>query len=201
MRLQVFLSAFAATLYMANASDSLGHSNCSASAPIELFTLADANAMAHAHDPTKTAGTDKIDQAGTKENSKGNPAAAAKAEKVEQNLVKGVQADLTKSAQQIKKDALGKASGELKKVMEQIPYLREVIVGGEMAKLAFEYLKANAPEHVKEDARGAWNVAIQGRFKAFKNWVTSAWTGESRLSIAIGDYEDFLAMFPKNDET
>lgn len=63
--------------------------------------------------------------------------------------------------------------------MEQIPYLREVIVGGEMAKLAFEYLKANAPEHVKEDARGAWNVAVQGRFKAFKNWVTSAWTGRS----------------------
>ena len=87
MRLQVFLSAFAATLYMANASDSLGHSNCSASAPIELFTLADANAMAHAHDPTKTAGTDKVDQAGTRENSKGNPAAAAKAEKVENDLV------------------------------------------------------------------------------------------------------------------
>ena len=79
--------------------------------------------------------------------------------------------------------------------------MREVIVGGEMAKLAFEYLKANAPEHVKEDARGAWNVAIQGRFKAFKNWVTTAWTGQSRLSTAIGDYEDFLAMFPKNDET
>ena len=85
--------------------------------------------------------------------------------------------------------------------MEKIPYLREVIVGGEMAKLAFEYLKANAPEHVKEDARGAWNVAVQGRFKAFKNWVTSAWTGKSRLNIAIGDYEDFLAMFPEDDET
>lgn len=85
--------------------------------------------------------------------------------------------------------------------MEKIPYLREVIVGGEMAKLAFEYLKANAPEHVKEDARGAWNVAVQGRFKAFKNWVTAAWTGESRLATAIGDYEDFLAMFPAGDES
>ena len=85
--------------------------------------------------------------------------------------------------------------------MEQIPYLREVIVGGELAKLAFDYLKANSPEHVKEDARGAWNVAVQGRFVAFKNWVKEAWTGESRLVDAVGDYEDFLAMFAEGDKT
>ena len=42
MRFQVYISAFATTLYMANASDSLGNSNSSASAPIDLFTLADA---------------------------------------------------------------------------------------------------------------------------------------------------------------
>ena len=85
--------------------------------------------------------------------------------------------------------------------MEQIPYLREVVVGGELAKLAFEYLKANSPEHVKEDARGAWNVAIQGRFKAFKNWITAVWTGNSALATVIGDYEDYIAMFPDGDTT
>ena len=67
--------------------------------------------------------------------------------------------------------------------------------------MAFQYLKDNAPEHIKEDARGAWNVAVMGRFKAFKNWVTATWTGESHLNAAIGEYEDFLAMFGENDTT
>lgn len=101
----------------------------------------------------------------------------------------------------MKKEKLDAVSTELKSVMLQIPYLQEVIVGGELAKLAFEYLKENAPEHVKEDARGAWNVAVQGRFTAFKNWVKEVWTGNSRLMTAIGDYEDFLAMFPDGDTT
>ena len=63
MRFQVYLSVFASTIYMADASDSLGHSNCSAlaSAPIDLFTMADAHAMNHA----QPAPVNKIDQAGT----------------------------------------------------------------------------------------------------------------------------------------
>ena len=101
----------------------------------------------------------------------------------------------------MKEEKLGEMTDEMKKVMEKIPYLREVIVGGELAKLAFNYLKENSPEHVKEDARGAWNVAVQGRFKAFKNWVKEAWTGESRLVWAVGDYEDFLSMFAEGDNT
>ena len=67
--------------------------------------------------------------------------------------------------------------------------------------MAFQYLKENAPEHIKEDARGAWNVAVMGRFKAFKNWVAATWTGKSYLTTAIGEYEDFLAMFGENDTT
>lgn len=67
--------------------------------------------------------------------------------------------------------------------------------------MAFQFLKDNAPEHVKEDARGAWNVAVMGRFKAFKNWITATWTGKSYLNLAIGDYEDFMAMFGENDKT
>ena len=79
MRFQVYISAFATTLFMANASDSLGHSNSEASAPIELFTLADAQAL---------------DKTATKEassgSSKGAPAAAAKAEKDETKAVNDV---------------------------------------------------------------------------------------------------------------
>lgn len=37
----------------------------------------------------------------------------------------------------------------MKDTLLKIPYLREVIVGGELAKLAFDYLKENSPEHVK----------------------------------------------------
>ena len=108
---------------------------------------------------------------------------------------------LTKYAADAKKETLNKASDELKKVLTKIPYLKEVIVGGELAKMAFQYLKDNAPEHIKEDAKGAWNVAVMGRFKAFKNWVAATWTGKSHLNMAIGDYEDFLAMFGENDKT
>ena len=65
MRFQIYLSVFASTLYMANASDSLGHSNCSASAPIDLFTLADAHALSHAPPAPAAAATAKVDQAGS----------------------------------------------------------------------------------------------------------------------------------------
>ena len=75
---------------MANASDSLGHSNSSASAPIDVFTLSDAEAMGRAQQKENGKEVDKIDQANSKENSKGNPKAAAKAEKQEEQLVNGV---------------------------------------------------------------------------------------------------------------
>ena len=38
------------------------------------------------------------------------------------------------------------ASSEMKKALEEIPYLKEVIMGGELAAVAFNFLKANAPE-------------------------------------------------------
>lgn len=83
MRFQVYISAFATTLFMANASDSLGHSNSDASAPIELFSLADAQAM------DKTAEKPKAEAAPTGK-TKGAPAAAAKAEKEETKAVNEV---------------------------------------------------------------------------------------------------------------
>ena len=82
MRFQVYISAFATTLFMANASDSLGHSNSEASAPIELFSLADAQAM------DKTA--EKPKEAAPTGKTKGAPAAAAKAEKEETKAVNDV---------------------------------------------------------------------------------------------------------------
>lgn len=43
-------------------------------------------------------------------------------------------------------------------------------------------------------------TAIKGRFKAFKSWLTAVWTGESQLTAAVGEYEDYLAMFGEEEE-
>ena len=85
--------------------------------------------------------------------------------------------------------------------MMAVPYLREVVVSGELAKLAFDYLKENPPQHVKDEASTAWNVSVQGRVAAFKAWCRSAWTQESYLERAVGDYLDYLAMFDAADRT
>ena len=60
----------------------------------------------------------------------------------------------------------------MKNALYKVPYLKEVLVGGEMAKLAFNYMKENVPNHVKNDMNKAYNSALGGRFKAFKNWIT-----------------------------
>ena len=61
----------------------------------------------------------------------------------------------------------------------KIPYLKEIIMGGELAKMAFDYMAAQAPANVKADAKSAWNTAVVGRFKAFKNWLSAAWSGQA----------------------
>ena len=69
----------------------------------------------------------------------------------------------------------------LDEVLPQIPYLREVLVGGELAKMAFDYMVDNAPQNVKADMKGACRTAAVGRYKAFKHWLTKAWSGKSDL--------------------
>ena len=44
----------------------------------------------------------------------------------------------------------------MKKALQEIPYLKEVIMGGELAAVAFNYLKANAPDQVKAEANSVW---------------------------------------------
>ena len=48
--------------------------------------------------------------------------------------------------------------------MKKVPYLREVIIGGELAKVAFNYAKENVSDSVKRDASSGWNVAVKGRY-------------------------------------
>ena len=96
---------------------------------------------------------------------------------------------------------LPKTSKELKRVLKKVPYLREVIVGGELAKVAFNYAKERVSDSVKQDASSGWNVAIRGRFEAFKNYCTSAWTQQTYLEMAVGDYLDYLQLFDEKDKT
>lgn len=87
------------------------------------------------------------------------------------------------------------ASDAMKETLYKIPYMKEVIMGGELAKLAFDYLVANTPQHVKRNLTSGFNTAVAGRWKAFKNWLQAAWTGKSNLTSVIGDYEDYLSLF------
>ena len=49
--------------------------------------------------------------------------------------------------------------------------------------------------------KGAFRTAAMGRYKAFKHWLTKAWSGKSDLQTIIGDYEDYLSLFePESKE-
>jgi len=54
----------------------------------------------------------------------------------------------------------------MKNALLTVPYLKEVIIGGELAKLAFNYLKDHASATTKSDL-GAAYASIKGRFSAF----------------------------------
>ena len=111
-------------------------------------------------------------------------------------LTKGIGNDANKNLNKLMKDA----SNDMKKALYEIPYLKQVLMGGELARLAFDYLVANTPDHVKRNIKGGFNTAVSGRYKAFKNWLEAAWTGKSNLETVIGDYEDYLSLLSPEGE-
>lgn len=72
----------------------------------------------------------------------GDPVAQVAAEQQRAALVAqgALQPALANAAQNIKKTALSKTTGAMRNKMNEIPFLQEVIVSGELAKLAFDYL-------------------------------------------------------------
>ena len=54
-------------------------------------------------------------------------------------------------------ETIKNASSEMRKALEEVPYLKEVIMGGELAATAFNFLKANAPDQAKTQAASVWN--------------------------------------------
>jgi len=90
------------------------------------------------------------------------------------------------------------ASKEMKKALYEIPYLKQLVMGGELAKMAFDYMKANSPNNIKQDMSGAFNTKVKGEFKAFKAWISTACGGDSDVQTIVSDYEDYLALFPNN---
>ena len=73
------------------------------------------------------------------------------------------------------------AADMMKDIAYKIPYLKEVVMGGELARIAFQYLWRVSPDYIKTDAKGAFQTAVVGRFTAFKNWLTAAWSGNSDM--------------------
>ena len=57
-----------------------------------------------------------------------------------------VSGDAKKEARTKLDETMKNASSEMKKALQEVPYLKEVIMGGELAAIAFNYLKANAPD-------------------------------------------------------
>ena len=52
------------------------------------------------------------------------------------------------------------ASDAMKDVLYKIPYVKQVLISGELAKLAFDYLVAQTPEHAKRNIKSGFNTAI-----------------------------------------
>ena len=86
-------------------------------------------------------------------------------------------------------------SKELQKALHEIPYLGTIIQGGELASLAFEFMKENTPDRYKAEAAGTWSKVAGGRITAFENWLKEAWSGDTKLTTIVGDYLDYLSLF------
>ena len=86
--------------------------------------------------------------------------------------------------------------------LKKIPYLKQIVQGGELAKMAYDFVNENSPEYLKQEVGSAFNYQVMGRWAAFKNFLTVAWTGESNFQRVLADYEDFLSMYedPANCE-
>ena len=57
-----------------------------------------------------------------------------------------------------------------------------------------------APEKLKEKEKEAYNKLYKGRWKAFKNFINEYISGKSTLKSIVEDYEDYLAMFYRDDD-
>lgn len=82
-----------------------------------------------------------------------------KKSKIENPFVK-LTNDLRSDGQEGAADLMSDASDAMKDVLYKIPYMKEVLISGELAKLAFDYLVAQTPEYAKRNIKSGFNTAI-----------------------------------------
>ena len=207
MRFTVYLGVVAATLTFSEITTVnavyVSNSNALGSFPRELSASEiDALALAQSDSDTVTELESLVedDDPKTKDGKKDAKSEDGKKDaKSEDKKKKESDDDNTLSGEKLLKKHLKGVSADLKEALDKIPYMKEIVMTGELAKLAFDYMYDHAPMYIKQEGRTGWNVAILGRFKAFKQFMTKSWTGKSSLRLAVDDYMDFLSLEPDNE--
>ena len=199
MRTSVYVAVFAATMYHANVVDGV---NIDTDLDLDLATASNveldgpfgglakswkAGKKAKAQQNKEAIAAQRATNA-TKKTKTDKPVEGSMIHQSALNLVKETRTATTKTM-----------SKEMSKAMLEVPYLKEIMVGGELANLAFEYMKEQTPDNTKNQFAGAWHTAASGRYKAFKYWLKESWGGESTVQQILGDYEDYLSLFATDD--
>ena len=100
------------------------------------------------------------------------------------------------------KESMEAATDSVKDAMMKIPYLKEVMLGAEFAKIAFMFAKKNAPPGAKREIGAAFNEVVGSRLELLKQQMWEFWSGQSGINGVIGDYFDYLSLInPADTET
>ena len=96
--------------------------------------------------------------------------------------------------------SMARASDNIRDAINRIPYAKEVMMGINFAKIAFQFAKKNAPPGVRRQINTAYQYGILGNLEALYGFVMGLF-GESNTSVIIGDYLDYLSMYnPARDD-
>ena len=100
------------------------------------------------------------------------------------------------------KESMEAATDSVKDAMMRIPYLKEVMLGAEFAKIAFLFAKKHAPPGAKREIGAAFNTVVGSRLELLKQQMWEFWSGQPGINGVIGDYFDYLSLInPADTET
>lgn len=77
-------------------------------------------------------------------------------------------------------------STELQTVLAEVPYMKEIIMTGQIAMLAFKIAKENAGAEVKASLMAAWNMTIGS--------MIESWLSHNSMYDATNEYLDYLSL-------
>ena len=83
-------------------------------------------------------------------------------------------------------NALVDTSMELQNVLSEVPYMREIIMSGQIAMLAFKIAKENAGVDVKNALLQAWNSTVGS--------LVDSWIKDVSMPFVVDEYLDYLSI-------